>query len=214
MADQLIEPIAGAQPTVEITPTDPAAVAPESPPADQGAELPDELLQLPSMGPLLAGSPPALSLKIKDMEKTEDGKLLAKNFKALQDAGIFAYRALDKETGILGNSLYIAPEAIKSADEAGQLSQIAPAWNLVGQEASRNASINPVLTAGAPPATAAMAPAPVPPQQSSGRLPAPPASAQTSLSKARTKNLQPGSPTSGPAPGRGRILSNILKPAI
>lgn len=206
-ADELIQPL-GTPAPVEITPTEPQA---ETPPAP---DLPDDLLRLPSMGPLLSGSPAALSLKIKDMEKTEDGKLIAKNFKALQDAGIFAYRALDKTTGILGNSLYITPEAIKQADIAGQLASIAPDWNMVGQEAARNPSINPVLTAQTP-AGPPTVPAPPVPQMSAGTLPAPPpASTQTRLAGARAKNLQPGSPTSGPAPGRGRLLAGLLKPAI
>lgn len=207
----LIEP-SSAAPAVEIEPTEPQAA--EAPPADQGAELPDELLRLPSMGPLLAGSPSAMSIKIADMAKTDEGKIVAANAKPLQDANIFFYRALDKSTGVIANGLYVTPEQIQQADAQNQLASVAPAWNMVGQEASRNASINPVLNAQTP-AGPPTAPAPAPPQVSSGTmLPPPPASAQKSLAGARARNLQPGSPTSGPAPGRGRILSNILKPAI
>lgn len=209
----LIEPAAGTPAPVEITPTDPAAAAPETPP-DQSGGLSDEVLKLPQMGPLLAGSPPALSAKIKDLDKTEDGKIVAKNAGPLQAAGIFFYRALDKETGVLGNSLYINPEAIKQADAAGQLASVALDWNMVGSEAARAGAANPAATATSVPTSAAPAPVPEPPQQASGLLPAPPASAQTKIAGARARNLQPGSPTSGPAPGRGRLLSNILKPAI
>lgn len=207
----LIQPAEGSQPPVTIEPTEPQAA--EAPPADQSAELPDELLRLPSVGPLLAGSPPAVSMKIKDMAKTEDGKIVAKNFSALQDAGIFAYRALDKETGVLGNSLYINPEAIKQADAAGQLASVALDWNMVGSEAARAGSANPVVTATGVPTAAAPAPVPTPPQTASGLLPAPPASTQTSLARSRAKNLQEGSPTSGRA-AQGRLLNNLLKPAI
>lgn len=207
----LIEPLAGTPTPVEITPTDPAAA--ETPPTDQGADLPEKFLKLPAAGPLLAGSPPALSVKIKEMDETEEGKVISESAGPMQAAGLFFYRALDKATGVIGNSLYIAPETVKQADEAGQLASVAPAWNMVGQEASRNASINPVLTAGAPPAAAAMAPAPEPPQTASGRLPSPPASTQTRLAGARAKNLQEGSPTSGRA-AQGRLLNNLLKPAI
>lgn len=208
---ELIEPRAAASPPVEITPTDPQA---EPAPAEGDANLPDEILKIPAFGPLMAGAPPALSTNIKNLDKTEEGKAIAKHAGPLQAAGIGFYRALSGDLGVIFNQLYINGEAIKQADEAGTLAQIAPDFNTVNNEAAKAGPINPVLTAGAPPAAAAMAPAPEPPQTSSGRLPAPPASAQTKLAGARAKNLQPGSPTSGPAPGRGRLLNNLLKPAI
>lgn len=210
---ELIEPVVAEVPAVEITPIDPQAA--ESAPAEGGGtELPDEILKIPAFGPLMAGAPPALSTNIKSLDKTEEGKTIAKNAKPLQAAGIGFYRALSGDIGVIFNQLYITGEAIKQADEAGQLTQLAPDFNTVNSEAAKAGPINPVLTAGAPPEAPPIAPAPEPPQMSSGRLPPPPASTETKLAGARAKNLSPGSPTSGPAPGRGRLLNNLLKPAI
>lgn len=209
---ELIEPVVAEVPAVEITPIDPQAAEPA--PAEGGPELPDEILKIPAFGPLMAGSPPALSTNIKNLDKTEEGKAIAKNAKALQQSGIGFYRALSGDIGVIFNQLYVTGEAVKQADEAGQLMQLAPDFSTVNSEASKAGPINPVLSAGAPPEAPPIAPAPTPPQSASGRLPAPPASAETKLAGARAKNLQPGSPTSGPAPGRGRLLNNLLKPAI
>lgn len=206
----LIEPLAGTPAPVDIQPNEPQTEAP----ADSGADLPDDVLKIPAFGPLMAGSPPALSTNIKNLDKTEEGKTIAKNAGPLQAAGIGFYRALSGDIGVMFNQLYINGDALKQADQAGQLTQVAPDFNTVNNEAAKAGPINPVLTAGAPPAAAAMAPAPEPPQMASGRLPSPPASTQTRLAGARAKNLQPGSPTSGPAPGRGRLLAGLLKPAI
>lgn len=206
----LIEPVAGAPAPVEITPTEPQA---ESAPAEGGAELPDAILKIPVFGPLMAGAPGALSIRIADMAKTEEGKTIAENAKPLQEAGMFFYRALDKTTGVIGNGLYVTPEQIQQADQAGQLGQVAPEFNLVNNEAAKSGELNPVLNAQVPsgPPTA---PAPAPPQMSAGTMPAPPpASTQTKLAGARSKNLQEGSPTSGRA-AQGRLLNNLLKPAI
>lgn len=207
--ENLIEPMVGATAPVEITPAEPQA---EAPPAEGGAELPDEILQIPAFGPLMAGAPGALSLKIADMAKTPEGKIIAANAKPLQEAGMFFYRALDKSTGVIGNGLFITGEQIQQADQAGRLAQVAPDFNMVNNEAAKSGEINPVLTAQTP-AGPPVAPAPEPPQSASGRLPGPPASAQTSLARSRTKNLQEGSPTSGRA-AQGRLLNNLLKPAL
>lgn len=203
----LVEPIAGAPAPVEITPTEPQAETPAA-----GPELPDAILKIPAFGPLMSGAPGALSLRISDMAKTEEGKTIAANAKPLQDAGMFFYRALDKSTGVIGNGLFLTPEQVKQADQAGQLAQVAPDFNLVNNEAAKSGELNPVLNAQTP-AGPPTPPAPIPPQQSSGLLNPPPASTQTSLAKSRAKNLQEGSPTSGRA-AQGRLLNNLLKPAI
>lgn len=210
MANELIEPIAA---PVEITPTDSAAPAAETPPADQGSELPDAILKIPAFGPLMSGAPAATSLRIADMAKTEEGKAIAANAKPLQAAGYFFYRALSKDIGVIANGLFVAPEQIQQADKAGQLAQIAPDFTTLNAEAAKSGELNPVLNAQTP-AGPPTPPAPPVPQMSAGTLPAPPpASTQTRLAGARTKNLQEGSPTSGRA-AQGRLLNNLLKPAI
>lgn len=211
MADGLIQP-STAVPTVAIEPTEPQAEA--APTEGAGVELPDEVLRIPAMGALMAGSPPAVSANIKALDELPEGKIISDNASKLQAAGLGFYRALSGDIGVIFNGLYIAPEQLQEADRAGQLAQVAPDFNTVNNEAAKAGPINPVLSAGAPPAALVTPPAPTPPQTSSGQLPGIPASTQTRLAGARAKNLQPGSPTSGPAPGRGRLLNNLLKPAI
>lgn len=210
MAEEVvIEPAVAAPAPVAIEPTEPQleeAAAPSN-------ELPDEVLRIPAMQALMAGAPPALSASIKTLEKREEGKILAKNGPALQSAGIGLYRSLSGEQGVIFNQLFISGEQLQQADKAGQLAQIAPTFDSVNDTVARSGAENPVLNAGAPPAAFATPPPPEPPQTASGLLPGPPASAQTSLAKARSKNLQEGSPTSGRA-GQGRLLNNLLKPAI
>lgn len=206
---ELIEPIAGAPAPVPIEPTEPQAAE-----APAGPELPDEVLQIPAFQALMSGAPPATSADIKTLDKSPEGKIIAKNAEPLQASGFGFYRALDGSTGVIFNGLYLAPEQLQEADRAGQLAQIAPPFDTLNQAVATSGPINPALSAGTPPAAPPTPPAPTPPQTSSGQLPAPPASTQTSLARSRTKNLQPGSPTSGPAPGRGRLLNNLLKPAI
>lgn len=209
MADGLIQP-STAVPTVAIEPTEPQEAAPTE---GAGVELPDEVLRIPAMGALMAGSPPAVSANIKALDELPEGKIISDNASKLQAAGLGFYRALSGDIGVIFNGLYIAPEQLQEADRAGQLAQVAPDFNVLNQAAATAGPASPVLSAPGVPEGPPIAPAPLPPQSSSGRLPSPPASAQTSLSRARTKNLQEGSPTSGRA-AQGRLLNNLLKPAI
>lgn len=209
-AEELIQPIGGAPVAAEITPIDPQAA---EAPADSGADLPDELLQIPVFQALMSGAPGAVSAPISTLDKMPEGKIISENAEALKQSGFGFYRALDKTTGVIFNGLFLAPEQIQQADQAGKLKEVAPEFSVVNDAAAKAGPINPALTAQTP-AGPPTAPAPVPPQQSSGRLPGPPASAQTKFAGARAKNLQPKKPTDGPTPGRGRILSALLTPAI
>lgn len=212
--ENLVEPLAA---PVEVTPTDPAAAAApeeqaETPP-DQSAGLSDELLRIPALQALMAGSPAATSLNIKALDKTPEGKSIAKNAEPLKAAGFGFYRALSGDIGVIFNGLFLPAEQLQAADKAGQLAQIAPSFDTLNQAVATSGPINPVLSAGSPPEAPPTPPAPLPPQSASGLLPAPPASTQTRLAGARAKNLQEGSPTSGRA-AQGRLLNNLLKPAI
>lgn len=209
MADELIQPIAGAPAPVEITPTEPQAAEPAP---DSGADLPDELLQIPVFQALMAGAPGAVSAPIATLDKMPEGKIISENAEALKQSGFGFYRALDKTTGVIFNGLYLAPEQLQQADQAGKLMEVAPSFSVVNDAAAKAGPINPALMAQTP-AGPPTAPAPTPPQMSSGRLPPPPASAQTKLAGARARNLQEGSPTSGRA-AQGRLLNNLLRPAI
>jgi len=213
----MVEPLAGApapaaapavEPMDNATPPAPAV----EPTGGQEGGLPDEVLQIPAFQGLMTGQPPALSAAIQDFNKRPEGQLIAQNKDTLMQAGIGFYRALDGKTGVIFNHLYLKPEDLQAADKAGQLASIAPPFDDVNQAVLASGMDNPVLNAGPVPGGPAEV-APSPPQSGSpippsGGLPAP---AQSRLTTARLKNLQPGSPSSGARPGAGRLLTSILK---
>jgi hypothetical protein len=191
MATQsLVEPLDTVTP--EVTP----AVAPE----ETAPALPPELLKLPSVQVLLAGSPPALSADIKTYQNKPESKLIAKNKDVLLDAGFNFYRSLDGVYGVMFNQMHITPDEIKAADQAGQLLTVAPLVDQVERGLNQTQVAEPTPTS-------------VPPTSASGG--SLPASAQRDLMSARVSNMQPGPPAStGAKPGAGRILNSILKPVL
>lgn len=212
IATPIVGPLAAA-PAAAAPVVDPTAVAAapvEAVPAADESAIPEEVLRIPAMQALFAGAPPAVSADIKEYANNPDSKIIAANADSLMKAGIGRYRSLKGDIGVLFNVMYIHPEEIKAADAAGKLQEIAPPFDSVNGKISKSGKNHPALTAKTP-AGPKSAPMPAPPQFSSGGLPA---SAETSLTKARTKNLTPGSPTSGPLPGQGRVLNAIFKPTL
>jgi hypothetical protein len=228
MADPLVEPL------------NPSAIPPEAqtPPVEPiqepSAQVPEEIIQIPAMQAVFSGSPPAVSARIKEFARMEEAKLIAQNKDVLQQAGIGFYKALSGELGVIFNQFYIHPSDIQAADKQGKLLQIAPpieqvdaavakaganhpalARNSVpgGPAASRSASLPPQFSSGQPASASGSAPAPRTPSQG-GSSQGAPAGLQRTLLKARLSALAPGAPTSGPSPGSGRLLNQILKPVV
>lgn len=191
-----------------VEPKDGVTPKPTAKDAD-GDGLPDELLQIPAMQALFAGSPPAVSTSLKDFSKRPEAKIIEQSKDAIQKAGIGLYRSLDGSLGVLFNQLRIAGQDLMQADKEGRLLEVAPPFDQVSQSISASGDQNPVLSAEVP--GGAKTPGVPPPSP----MPAPaPASVQNKITTARLQNIPPGSPTSGPAPGAGRILNNILKPVV
>lgn len=190
------------------TPEAEAAPAPEAAPAEEtdkkeetGGELSDELLTAaPALQLLMNGSPPA-TIAPKDAEFPELDTV-AKHMKELSAAGFGVYPTKDKQNVVFYNALYVSPEDVKKADEDGKLDSIAVPYEELRTALSGEAA--PVGGEASPAAPAAPAQAGSPPN----------ASTENKLSTARTNNLSVGAPTSGPVPGQGRILNNILKPVV
>ena len=212
--ENLVEPREGATPPAETE----ATPAPE-----QGAaKLPKDLLSIPAVRGLVAGAPAAISAPLTDFAKLEEAKKLIEHKDVLLKAGMGLYRSLDGQTGVIFNALYVHPEQIKQADQAGQLLQVAPPFTAVNQELAKAGADHPSLTRTEPPKGAPVAPVATPPTaQAPAQAPAAPASsggpsaaAQRKLMTARVTNMQPGSPTSGASPGAGRLLNSVLKPVI
>lgn len=199
MANELVQPLAP-----EVAPTEASSSTPEWPQA---------LIENPVMQGLVAGAPPAVSASIKDFQKREEAKLFIDNKDLLMQAGMGLYRSLDGGTGVIFNQRFLNGEALKQADQAGQLAQVAPPFDSVEGEISKSGLNHPSIRGGAQPTGAASAPPPMV-APASAALPPPPASSQRKALTAQISNLQPGSPTSGPAPGAGNLLRSILKPVV
>lgn len=214
----VIEPIAPASASLQPPPaTPPPAPPPTEPETDEteGEGIPDELLKIPAIQAVVAGSPPAVSMKIADAGKREDVKLIAENRDALLQSGMSFYRSLSGELGVMFNETKISGEDIKAADKAGKLRTIAPDFDLVNHEVAKLGPNHPVFKAGTNSGAPALPASTQPPQSASGSLPLvppPPEAVQRKLAQQRLANLLPGAPSSGPAPGAGRLLNSILKP--
>jgi hypothetical protein len=189
MADTLVEPLDPTTVTPEVKP-----ITPDVAPEEAASALPPELLKLPSVQVLLAGSPPALSADIKTYQNKPEAKLIAKNKDTLLDAGFNFYRSLDGVYGVMFNQMHITPDEIKAADQAGQLLTVAPLVDQIEQGLNQTQPAAPAPTSVPPASTGA---------------------AQRDVMAARVKNMQPGPPaTTGAKPGAGRILNSILKPVL
>lgn len=211
----------------EINPEAAPESAEQAPEQPQGApKLPDKLIHIPAIQGLIAGAPPAISANIKDFSKHEYGKLIAENKDLLTQAGLQFYRSLNGEIGVLFNAFHIAPQDIQAADKAGKLHLIAPSFNVVNHAISKAGLGNPTLKKGAGPTGGFKTPTLQAPPQAAGTPPpaAPPSAPapQTPISQTlqrqlmaqRGKTLQEGPPSTGPAPGAGRLLNQILKPVV
>lgn len=231
--DSLIQPKIAPQaisPSVDPSQPPPAAPAP-APAQDEGPQealppvkLPEKLLRLPAMQALFAGSPPAISYSISEAKKNNStADLIRDNKDKLAAAGIGFYRSLSGDIGVMFNLFHVHPEDVKAADRSGQLSVLAPPYRSVDHAVSKSGATNPVLhaknvPAGVKPPTMQAPPqmaAETPPGMTSSQAVSP---AQASISRQimnqRLKNIAPQSPTSGPKPGAGRLLNQILTPAV
>ncbi len=215
MDTPVVEPKPGVAPVAET----PAPTAPEG---EQAAgALPDDLIRIPAIQGLLAGSPPAVSASLADFANRPEGQLIAANKDPLMAAGMGLYRSIAGDTGVLFNRMYVSDTEISDADKAGNLAQIAPSFDEVNQSISTSGDKHPILNPDLkPPTGLKTAPppaiggaAPITPSAGATAAPAPsPAPARQIGAKAR--NVAPGSPTSGPKPGAGRLMNQILKPVI
>lgn len=194
----------GGAPAVEPAPV-------ESPAPAGGTELPDELLQEPVMQALMAGSPPAASANIKTAAESALGQLIGQHSQSLQQAGFGFYRSQDGNLGVLFNQLRINPQEIVQADQQGRLLDVAPPIEQVEQAILSSGDQNPALLAEGP--TGAATP-PVPQGGAPTGVPAAGGRVAQALFNERKQNLNPGSPTSGPRPGAGRVLNAILSPVV
>lgn len=190
--------------TEDIQPTTPAATpAADSAPVESAAEaeIPETVLQIPEISALLQGTPPALLFSTEEF-KLPEAQTLWSNRDALVKAGLGLYGLQDKSGGVIFNARFVSPEEVRVADQKGRITDLAAPFSEL--RGAINEGVKPTSEAPAAPAEAPAQPAVAPA----------PSGVQNRLATARTKNLAPGGPTSGPAPGQGRILNSILKPTV
>lgn len=189
-----------------VTPETAAAPA-SAPETDQKPPIAPELLQIPAIAGLFAGTPPAFSAQLKNLQKSPELDLIVKNKEGLMQSGIGFYRSLSGNVGVMFNRMAIHDEAIKQADKAGKLLEVAPPFDSVNQQVGASAT-----PPGAPTSGGLAQPPPVnPPQSSTAPMPA---GAQRDLLKSRVMQLQPQAATKGPNAGQGGLLKSILKPVL
>lgn len=172
------------------------------------AQIPDAVLALPTFRPLLEGKPPAIKITLDEFNADPEAQTIQQNIQPLLYSGFGVYQPKDGQSAVLFNGQFIDGETLKLADEKGKLDQVAAPYGELKSFFADN--LGEAVVDGAPAPAAPVAPSPA--GQPMGA--AAPASAQTKLASARIKNLAVGSPTSGPTPGSGRVLNNILKPTI
>jgi hypothetical protein len=170
-------------------------------PAAMLETLPADLLDNPLIFAVAKGQPGAVSAP--DKSKDPVVKSVVKNAQALVAAGFGIYRSIDKKTAVLFNTQTMHPGDLEEADQQGRLLEIAPPFETVNSTAATAGAEVPIEGGAGTPPTAASIPASQPA-----------ASVQNKLATARTANIQPGTPTSGPAPGGGSILNSILKRTV
>jgi hypothetical protein len=209
-ANHLVQPNVAAPAAPEVTPTEP-----EAPVETKPGTIPDTLLKIPAFQALMVGKPGAISDSIKDFSKRGEAEALVKHADVLKQAGFGFYRSLDGNTGVVFNRQYVHDDELKQADVAGQLRQVAPDFDSINHAVSKSGIFHPALDSShVAPTSFKQAPMPSVPQMAQSPIPPAPASVQTQANTARLRNLQPGSPTSGPVPGAGRLLNSVLKPVL
>lgn len=184
-------------------PIDPNSIVDQTsttPPNSEEADttgIPDDVLALPIMKGLLEGAPPAVWAPIGT--KGPEVSVVLKNAPALNKAGFGFYRDDKGGLDVFYNTRFISPELVKKAAEKGKLKDVAsPLEEVSAQINGATGAPSGVVEPGASAATVA----------SATGMP------DTPVNTARLNNLAPGSPTSGPQPGSGRVLNSLLKPTI
>lgn len=226
-ATDLIQPAAGAPPAA-----DPSAVQPQQPPeggesqpqetSENAPKLAPALLHIPAMQALMVGKPAAASVHFTHDKALPVAKEIFDHKEDLLKAGFALYRSLSGDVGVIFNQLYLHPEELKAADQAGQLMQIAPPLGQLNHATGAAGRNHPIFSHAGVPGGPKPAPMPQVPQSgmaqpapiAAGPGPTMPADVQRQLLQAKLANIPLGAPTSGPSPGAGRILNTLQKPVV
>lgn len=173
---------------------DPTSTVPANSEEDTSG-IPAEVLELPIMRGLLEGAPPAVWAPIGT--KGPEVATVLKHGEALKEAGFGFFRDDKEKLDVFYNMRFVSPDLVKKAAEKGKLKEVA----------------SPLLEVSAQLNGAVGAPAGVVEPASAGGMPSS-VPVDSPLNTQRVNNLSPGGPTSGPQPGAGRVLNQILTPTV
>jgi hypothetical protein len=169
----------------------------EAAPTDEGTpKIPEEVLALPIMRGLLEGAPAAVWAPIGT--KGPEVATVLKHGPELIKAGFGFYRDDKAKLDLFFNRRFISPELIEAAAKKGKLKEVASPLEEVS--AAINGAVGEPAGVVEPGAAAGGVPSSVP--------------VDSALNTQRVNNLSPGGPTSGPQPGGGRVLNQILTPTV
>lgn len=195
------------------------------------ASLPEPVKALPVVQWLSIGEPPAV--RIEPGQYFPELEPIGQHLPEIIEGGLDAWKSKGGEL-VLFNPLFIDPGELQLAEESGKLDQLVPTYaELSGSDPQPipDDKFSGMLEAqddlqrrlqelSAPDESTETPPqssAPIVADLTSGgqvSAPPPPSPAQTRIAQTRLKQLQPGAPTSGPAPGAGRLLNGLLRRTV
>lgn len=172
--------------------------------------LPEEVAKLPVVKRISIGSPPAV--RVEPGQHFPELKAIEDNIPDIVVAGLDFYQSKEGDS-IMFNPLFIGAEELKAADAAGRIKEVIPSYSeLMGkkpttmseeeakkQPARRDKLKKDLMNKLGSPTAASEGTA------------VPPATAKTQNTIAKSRLPEPQSPTSGPRPGAGRIINNLLE---
>lgn len=166
----------------------------EPAPDSEASGIPESVLEIPLMRGILEGAPAAIYTPVGT--KGPEIETVLKHGKDLNAAGVGFFRDSANKLDVIYNSAYITKDLLEAAAKKNKIPEVAEPLSEV--TARVNAAVGAPAVGGAIATTAG----------TEMNL------SETPINTARINNLQPGSPTSGPQPGAGRILNNLTKPVI
>lgn len=185
--------------------TAPAPAPQESPAAgaapDPKTITPEQLSQVPPVAAVLTGTPAGFWVDEKDTHVIEP---LVQSIPKLAQLGLSAYRTQAKQV-VVYNPKSLAPAALQKLDQEDKVSSTLPPLRDLAVASQKQAAPGQAPAAPASPQPAMAAPMP--------GAPAAPR-AQAKIAGTRLQALMPQDPTSGAAPGQGRILNGLLQRTV
>lgn len=199
-------------------PTSPASPSKQLAPTDVFPNLPAEVKSVPVVEWLSVGEPPAI--RVEPGQYFPELEPLAKNLPETLKAGLDLYKAQNGDS-VFFNPLFMSEQELQLADQEGKLEQLVPSYSELSGSTPQEVSpekfdellrtsedVQSRLHSLTTPEDMEKEPAPA------ASAAVRPATTPEPVTTQRVKALQPGAPTSGPAPGAGRLLNAIIRKAV